>query len=145
MRSNVVGLLKDAGLDAMAVENPCNPGTPDVNLVEGWIELKQLPKWPKRGTTTVRIEHFTQVQRMWLARRWDKGGNVYLLLQVRQDWLLFSGEDAADHVGKATEAELGSTALRTWTGLSQLKKELPLCLSRSPRPSAPSSTDDVLS
>ena len=65
MRKNVCDWLKD--YDAFAVENPANPGTPDVSYVEGWIELKQLDAWPAREDTPVRIEHYTPQQRIRVA------------------------------------------------------------------------------
>lgn len=111
-RQRVVKALKP--FDAWSVENPCRPGTPDVNYIEGWIELKWLADWPKRATTTVRIEHFTPQQRVHLARRWEMGGNAYLLLQVAQDWLLFTGDIAARIVGRATRSELEAAAKAQW-------------------------------
>ena len=72
-RRTVVRAL--SGLHAIPVENPVAcPGTPDVNYVEGWIELKNLRSWPKRAATIVRIEHFTEQQRRFLRRRCDYGG-----------------------------------------------------------------------
>ena len=62
-RSTVTKLLKK--WDAVAVENPVHPGTPDVNCILGWIELKWLRAWPVRADTVVKIEHFTRQQRVW--------------------------------------------------------------------------------
>ena len=44
-------------LDPQRVENSCGKGTPDVNYVGGWLELKQQDNWPKRPTTKVRLDH----------------------------------------------------------------------------------------
>jgi hypothetical protein len=112
MRQRVVKALKP--LDAWSVENPCRPGTPDVNYIEGWIELKWLDNWPKRSSTVVRLDHFTPQQRLHLARRWNLGGNAYLLLQVGQDWLLFNGEEAAKIVGKVPKSELEEACQARW-------------------------------
>jgi hypothetical protein len=114
-------------LDAIAVENSAYPGTPDVNFVEGWLELKQLEEWPKRPDTPVTIEHFTAQQRVWLIRRWRKRGNAFLLLRVGQEWFLFDGETAATHVGKVNRIELIRLSLEYWPrGLKG--KELLYCL-----------------
>lgn len=127
MRQRVIKALKP--LDAISVENPCRPGTPDVNYTEGWIELKHKYEWPKRSDSVVRLDHFTPQQRVFLMRRWHVGGNAYLLLQVDHDWLLFTGEDAADHVGKVDRATLEELAIAVWNR-PNLPEVLPKYLSR---------------
>lgn len=126
MRANVLDTLRE--LDALAVENPIRPGTPDVNYVEGWIELKWLRRWPKvKEGVAVKIDHYTPQQRRWLARRHRKGGAAFLLLQVGRDWLLFRGDVAAEHVGRCSRARLFELAHRSWVnGLK--REELVLCL-----------------
>lgn len=104
MRKKVVEAL--VGLDAVAVENPVYPGTPDINFVEGWIELKILDAWPKRASTKVTIRCFTPQQRIWLHRRCRRGGRAFFLLKVDNDWLLFDGMTAAEQIGKLTKAEM---------------------------------------
>lgn len=113
LRRAVLTALRD--LDAVAVENSAYPGTPDVNCIGGWIELKQLSAWPRRGGI-VAIEHFTPQQRVWLARRWRRGGAVYLLLQVGREHLLFDGDVAARYVGRVDEAHLRRAARHVWPG-----------------------------
>lgn len=110
--------------DAMAVENRVYPGTPDVNYIGGWVELKWLRRWPKNADVShVHIDHFTPQQRVWLKRRWRKGGRAFLLLQAAgQDWLLFDGETAAQAVGRVTRPQLFERALVSWKGLNE--KEL---------------------
>lgn len=112
MRRRVVEGLRD--LDAVAVENSAYPGTPDVNYVEGWIELKWLRAWPRQAETPVRVDHFRPEQKVWMRRRWRRGGAVFLLLQVRREWLLFDGPTAAKVVGTAARSELTRAALRHW-------------------------------
>ena len=84
-------VLIAAKLDPVRVENPIHPGTPDVNLVGRWIELKCIPAWPVRDTTVVRIPHYTPQQRVWLYRRTSAG--LELVLAVRH--LFDAGENAA--------------------------------------------------
>lgn len=130
MRHTVVNALKS--LDAIAVENPARPGTPDVNYVEGWVELKWIRRWNANANEApVLIHHFTPQQRVWLMRRWNKDGNVWLLLEVGREWLLFTGDVAAASVGRVTRLELEKLAFRHWrNGL--VRKELVSCLSRRP-------------
>lgn len=101
------------GLDPMSVENPVNPGTPDVNFIEGWIELKWLRRWP-RENSTVTIRHFTNQQRVWLRRRHFHGGRAWLLLQAGQEWLLFDGTTASQFVGRVSKRQLLEVCRRHW-------------------------------
>lgn len=112
MRRRVLQWLKP--LDAIPVENPAQPGTPDVNYVEGWIELKKLNGWPKRREDIVRCTHFTPQQRNWLLLRCRKGGKAWLLLQVKNEWLLFHGADAAAYFGKVDRETLCDLATVYW-------------------------------
>lgn len=112
MRQRIIRALKP--FDAVSVENSAYPGTPDVNYVEGWLELKWVRDWPVRGGPLI-IDHFTPQQRVWLVRRWKAGGNVFLLLQVEQRWwAIFDGEAAAQYVGKVPREELENVAMKVW-------------------------------
>ena len=113
MRGKVVRALRK--LNAISVENPALPGTPDVNYIEGWIELKWLRQWPVGEQTPVRFEHFTPQQRVWQLRRRRAGGRSWALVQCRRDWLLFSGEVAALNLGFMTKAEMFVHADKTWS------------------------------
>ena len=98
MRQIVIKAM--SGLDAVSVENPARPGTPDINYIEGWVELKVLEKWPTRAGTKIRVPCFTPQQRVWLERRWKRGGASYLLILIGKDWLLYDGDVAGMHVGR---------------------------------------------
>lgn len=111
------------GLDPIRVENPADPGTPDVNYIEGWVELKEMPRWPPKGGP-LRVDHYTQQQKTWARSRARAGGRVFLLLKVGQDWLLFRGEVAAAILGKAPEEALKAAAVRVWKGRAAMAKEI---------------------
>lgn len=133
MRPRVLAALQR--LHAIPVENiTACPGTPDVNYVEGWLELKWLREWPARPHTVVSIEHFTGQQRVWHTRRARVGGSSYLLLEVRCEWLLFTGKVAAEHVGKVTRAELYRLCVGYWpVGLVNEELRTILCERRTER------------
>lgn len=114
-RRVVIGLLR--ALDAGAVENRVEVGTPDVQFIGGWMELKWLDRWPSiKSDEIVRLRHYTQEQRNWARRRKRRGGACWLLLHAGRDWLLFDGEVAAEHVGRCTKAQLFELAERVWRG-----------------------------
>lgn len=113
LRGRVVRGLR--ALDAVSVENHVYPGTPDVNYVEGWLELKWVRRWPRGADTPVRVEHFTQEQRVWLRRRATRGGRVHLLLQCRHEYVLLDGLRASVLLGEATREQLVDAAVGHWT------------------------------
>ncbi len=130
-RQVLIKALNRAGQDATSVENPACPGTPDVQFIDGWIECKYLEDWPKRPDTTVRIEHFTPQQRVWLLRRsiacskrQTERGLAWLVLYVAKtrEHLLFEGEDAARIVAKdgSNRAVLYEWALITTKDLQEI-------------------------
>jgi len=100
-------------LHAIAVENPCLPGTPDVNYKEGWIELKWLRSWPKNEGTPVQIPHYSQQQKLWIRKRHVTGGKVFLLLQCKKEWFLFK-HPTTMVVGNLTRKELTEQAHKHW-------------------------------
>lgn len=67
-------------------------GIPDVSYglrgVHGWLELKYLARWPQKATTTVKLDHFTKQQRLWLRTRGRMAGSCFLFLQVESDFAL---------------------------------------------------------
>jgi hypothetical protein len=107
--------VKDAlfGLHPTRIENRWE-GTPDVNYIEGWIELKFIRDLPKRAATIVRIDHFTPQQRVWLLERSLAGGKVFLLLKLASSWMIFEGRVASEFVGLVDYATLKEKAIQVW-------------------------------
>ena len=113
MRGNVTKTLRSLGLDPIAVENPIFPGTPDVNYVQGWIELKWLRNWPKRATSPVVLKEYSQEQRLWIRRRTMAGGKCFLLVQCKREWLLFTHPVTWD-MDTYTKAQMIEKAVKYW-------------------------------
>ena len=111
-RRKIIKVLKP--LQAIPVENKVKAGTPDVNYIDGWIELKWLRRWPVRADTIVRIEHFTKIQRRFARDYWLKQGRCWCLLQVGPSWLLFTGTIAHDYVGHVPRRDLEKLAVAHW-------------------------------
>lgn len=131
LRQRVVRLLSEHGLDAVSVENSAYPGTPDINYVGGWVELKWVQKRPKRAP--VRTPHFTPQQRVWLRRRWHAGGRAYLLLQVEDSYYLFNGCVASRLLGELTCEILDSGVLGedSWVSMGESLAHLPELLTEA--------------
>jgi hypothetical protein len=127
MRRRVVKLLKPIG--AFPVENPCLPGTPDINHWYGWIELKWVRSWPKRKNTIIRLTDFTLKQKRFLRNRWQGNQDAYLLVQInRTEWFLFKG-NTVDPLGQNfNRKEFCNHAFQHWTSTVDMESELIKCL-----------------
>jgi len=69
---------------------------PDVSYsiqdISGWIELKVVPEYPKRGGV-VRVHHYKPWQKSWMLSRARHCDHCFCLLQVAEDYYLFHGKD----------------------------------------------------
>lgn len=54
----------------------------------GWIELKVIT-WPKKPSTTIKINHFTPEQKVWLKLRGKTGGSCFLFIKAPDGYMLF--------------------------------------------------------
>lgn len=116
MRHRVIRALKP--LHAIPVENLVGPGTPDVNFIGGWLELKSLDGWPARPETPVKIDCLTPQQRVWLWQRSQAGGHAFLLLKVGNDWLIYHPRVVIvrDFGREWEKSRMIDIALATWIG-----------------------------
>jgi hypothetical protein len=96
---------------AIPVENPKCPGTPDISYIGGWVETKALDEWPKKEKTPLRVDTFTDKQRIWLKKEAACGGNAFVMLQIGKEYLILDGLYAANYLGYSTKAELIENAL----------------------------------
>jgi hypothetical protein len=96
LRKMVLDKLGPFGL-IKRVENPIDPGTPDMAYVlragirgavqSGWLELK-VTDWPARPTTALCIESLTKEQVLWQKAWVAARGRAWTLLRVRRSYLL---------------------------------------------------------
>lgn len=112
MSHTVMGAL--VSLHATRIENYCSAGTPDIEYIQGWLELKEMPGWPIDPQWHLRIPHFTIEQRLFLRKRCYYGGNAHLLLKVGAEWLLIRGDKACDIIGSSTADELRAASELVW-------------------------------
>lgn len=111
MRSQLIKLLKP--IHAVPVENAAEEGTPDVNTVYGWLELKLLDRWPVRGGA-VGAKLLRPAQRTWLRTRCAHAGSAWVLLRVANEHLLLWGAWAAEHLGRTNKEQLVEAAVAYW-------------------------------
>ena len=113
------------------VENLTEDGMPDVNGChegcEFWIELKQLDEWPKRKSTKVKVG-MRESQLRWIAARGKAGGNVHVLAQVADMYLLFWWKSVGRLYEGMTREELYKEAL--YITRSMNKTDLLLLITR---------------
>lgn len=111
-------------LHAQRIESDCTPAFPDVEFIGGTLELKYEPSWPVRPSTKLNVKSLSKNprQRAWWKKRSSMGGNVWVLLRVEKDWLLFQGDVAADVICNATKDELFENAHTSWVGKLNGKK-----------------------
>ena len=110
-RTGIKGLMPSGDCVLERIENDVGRGTPDVNYCiagkAGWIELKFLPKWPKRAATLVRVDHFTKEQKIFLHNYSMAGGRCFVWIQVDNEYFLFDGLKAAMHLGYESASDNG--------------------------------------
>ncbi|QIG76463.1 hypothetical protein EVC26_017 [Rhizobium phage RHph_I72] len=105
--------MVELDMDPLRIENRVHAGTPDVNFVEGWAELKHTDRWPKRGGPLRLVHPPTPQQIVWATRRWNCGGNTWLVLRVGQEWYAFHGNRIYELWGGGrapTKTEIETTA-----------------------------------
>jgi hypothetical protein len=91
-------ILKPYVINLCRVENSVDVGTPDVYFYtpvsEGWIELKQIPEYPKKMDTEIQIP-WRPGQLSWIKRRMsmNENTNVYLYVVVQGDLHLFRNKN----------------------------------------------------
>jgi hypothetical protein len=97
-------------------EDKFNLGIPDVSYglsgVNGWIELKAKFAWPKRAMSPVPVG-LSKEQRRWILDRGDFGGNTWVLLRVRNEYLLFDWA-VVDMLGVGSRAALMQACCGYW-------------------------------
>ena len=113
-----------SGWDPKRVETPASDGFPDVSHIHGLVELKYIRHWPKRASTPLRVEHYSQQQRVFHKRRCKAGGLCHVLIGVEKEHFLFWGEVAAEHLGHMPRMEMIMRADAHWTDGSTMRKEL---------------------
>ena len=82
---------------ASRIESSAGNGIPDVDFgmagINGKIELKYIPEWPKRPTTLVKLP-LRPDQKIWIKNRGVIAGNVWALIRIKDDFFLLDWKQA---------------------------------------------------
>lgn len=117
--------------DAQRHEDKFSESVPDVSFacrgVDGWLELKVLPSWPKQPGVNVRMSHLRPGQVNWMEIRGKRGrGAVWLLLAVGTsnglaDWVLIHHTRVRDlYEAKLTREDLLTMPCCKSPGLAEM-------------------------
>ena len=116
LRKYIVDLLSSTG-HIQRHEDKNESGIPDLSYgikgTNGWIELKYKKTWPKKLTTPVKFDHFTNKQKTWLKKRGQEGGHCYVLIQIADTCLLYDWQKI-NQIGKLTKNEMIKESIVFW-------------------------------
>jgi len=121
-RSVVVSKLKKFG-HCIPVENPADPGTPDVFfLLKGapicaWVELKYLQVFPVYDKEVLHVPKYRPQQRNWIRKHYRNGGRAFLFVRIENEYFLFHPQVAIENVNiNLSTQDFSKKALRHWKG-----------------------------
>lgn len=104
--------------EAERIENRLNSGVPDVAYsmrgLHGWLELKVVTKISVDSSKIIKIPHFVDTQRNWIYKHGSRGGHVYILLKLVNEYFVFNW-NAAYLLGHAHYEDLITLSVITPT------------------------------
>lgn len=102
---------------ATRLESSSGNGVPDVTFsmpnINGFLELKYIPEWPKRPETKVKLP-LRPEQKLWISTRGKMGGNVWVLCRVKDSFFLLGDAKAIAVCEGWTEVEWVSRSNLWW-------------------------------
>lgn len=106
--------------DAQSHEDKYSLGIPDLSFgargVNGWIELKQIPTWPKLEHGLAKPDKYTSIQLNWLRNRNKKGGHCFVMVKVGKDEIFLFDSDYAGMVKYGmTRGDYNKNCLWSWS------------------------------
>lgn len=76
----------------------------------GWVELKTYDSWPRNPKDPLKFTDLQATQKNWLIARGRASGRVYILLEVKNDWLLIHWRNIRS-LGSLTQEQLKKVAV----------------------------------
>ena len=115
---------------ATRLESSAGNGVPDVSFgminLNGFIELKHINEWPKRGTTKVKLP-LRNEQKLWIKTRGQMAGNVWVLVRIEDYFFLLTAHQAISACEGLTRDHWLVWAWKKWhkrIDFDELEKEL---------------------
>lgn len=88
-----------SGWHVTRIESSSGNGVPDITFglpkINGWIELKYVPEWPKLGKTKIKLP-LRPEQKYWINCRGELSGNVWVIVRIKDTFFLLDHEQAVD-------------------------------------------------
>lgn len=105
--------------DAQSHEDKYSNGIPDLSFgaegVNGWIELKQIPKF--KGENPVKPDKYTPEQINWIRRRGKKSGHCFIFVKVEDRYFLFDWKFAKEISSGMTKYEYITHCIQWWKNI----------------------------
>lgn len=103
---------------AQSHEDMYSEGVPDLSFglhgTNGWIELKQIPKYPSSPESDMKPSEFTSQQVNWITKRGKKAGFCFVLIKVANDYYIFDWRAAKQIRNGATPEWYKTRCLGRW-------------------------------
>ena len=116
-------LRNNLGLKMYRVENRVGVGMPDVHYISekssGWIELKYVSEYPKKGRGRV---GFRRTQQFWHRDYSNHGGKSWILIRVGRDSIfLIDGKNSERLLKGPSKSDMWN--ISDWVHIGNLGKE----------------------
>lgn len=107
--------------DVQSHEDQFSEGIPDLSFgckgVNGWIELKQIAKWPSNFEGLAKSKKYTPEQVNWLMKRGRKAAHCFIIIKVgRDEYFLFDHTSARNIRAGMTQRQYYIRSRKQWKG-----------------------------
>jgi len=103
---------------ATRLESSSGNGVPDVAFsmpnINGFLELKYIPEWPKRPETKVKLP-LRPEQKLWISTRGKMGGNVWVLVRIFNSFFILDTVQAIAACEGWTYDDWGLCCANRWS------------------------------
>jgi hypothetical protein len=99
-------IRNNLGIKMHRVENRVSSGMPDVHYVSnkgsGWIELKYVSEFPRKGKMKIGIR---KAQKFWHRAYYNHGGKSWILIRVGRRGIILVNGNKSDEISQGITSE----------------------------------------